>query len=202
MEVNKYDLFSVPVVQYKDFLPVDLADRIKKYILINYNKTGRHGLLEGDSLSTFTPTYDFLDEIRLKVPGCQEIKRNITKCVDNYTTATGDPKCRLTNSWFNIQQPDSLLKRHSHAGNTSIVTGALYINVDEDSSSLSFENPNPYSLLTTFKNDSNYVNYVFKPCVGDLYLFPCWLIHSSDKINRTKNRIVISFNTICIEESY
>jgi uncharacterized protein (TIGR02466 family) len=155
-----------------------------------------HPALTGDALSGYTtgPTNFLQDAATL--PGCSKILTNLYECINDYTTNANFPTCRISNSWFNIQKPDSSLQRHFHCGgpSSSLLSGALYINVDENSSPITFENPNPYiTLIGTSRNDNT---HTFRPNVGDLILFPSWLYHFSNEINKTKNRIVISFNTI------
>jgi uncharacterized protein (TIGR02466 family) len=86
----------------------------------------------------------------------------------------------------------------------SILSAALYLNVDEDSSTINFENPNPHISYAYDKNLSRNSEYLFEyycviPEPGDLIIFPSWLKHGSMyKENKTVNRTCISFNTINI----
>ena len=101
----------------------------------------------------------------------------------------------ITESWFNIQQKGGYLVDHNHGDNA--VSIALYINVDDHSSNLTFKNPN--QLISYFWNSSNvqevdYSEHVINPKNGDMYIFPSWLNHGSSNINETENRTVISAN--------
>ena len=193
MNTYRHDLFSVPIIHYENFIPLELVQNIRNYILKTTDVVAPHFALSEPGVSTHhNLSLDLIRDITSLVEGCSQFYNNIMMCVDDYTSKTGLPKNVLSNSWFNIQQPGSVLKRHIHAGGYAVVAGALYLNVDKKSSPLVFENPNPYSLLNT-RNQMDH--FTIKPTDGDLILFPSWLVHSSVEPNMTENRIVISFNT-------
>jgi uncharacterized protein (TIGR02466 family) len=188
-------------VYYENFLPQELAQNIKEYVLKKAGEATSHKAISGSGLSSHRKKYvDFIGEVTSSVKGCSQLYNNIVACIDDYTVKTGIPKNKIINSWFNIQQPGSILKRHHHIGGYSLVAGALFINVDEKSSSIVFDNPNPYSFMFDYNNEDKcsytYMTRSFQPGIGDLILFPTWLIHASGNANNTKDRIVISFNTI------
>jgi uncharacterized protein (TIGR02466 family) len=195
MEVIKYNLFAIPVTCYNSFLPLELANNIKDYILTEkVTKSKKHNSITGDGYSSHdVDRFDILQEVTRNVPGCSNLLINIEECIKEYTLYNNCPKCILDNSWFNIQNSGSFLLRHSHIGRGEImISGALYLNVDIDSSSITFENPNPYSIMAPFPG--NYSTFNLKPNIGDLILFPAYLIHMSIEPNMTENRMVISFN--------
>jgi uncharacterized protein (TIGR02466 family) len=191
---TKYDLFSVPVVYYKNFLPLDIASNIKNYILEQKAKHATpHKNIMGDSLSyhSHTVNQQIIQELAVNVEGCSELENNVLACLNNYCTTTNFPNdLSIGSSWFNIQQPGSILTKHIHKD--AAVAGALYINVDKSSSSIYFENPNPsFFYITEILR-----NFEINPDIGDLLLFPAWLVHYAGKINMTDNRIVLSINAI------
>jgi uncharacterized protein (TIGR02466 family) len=194
MEIVRYNLFATPISYYKGFLPHDLAVAIKEYILRKHIQSSPHRSITGDALSIHTEYSNFIEDVVADVKGCNKLKANIKKCIDDYTYETSKKECIITNSWFNIQNPGSTLHRHNHMGGSTVLSGALYISIEKDSAPLVFENPNPYSFLTEHVNKYDYSQYTFKPAIGDLIIFPSWLIHSSVEPNTTLNRIVISFN--------
>jgi len=195
MEAQRLNLFSTPVGFYEGFLPPDLAQNISDHILKMCTiEVDIHGALLGDAYSShkFEDNTNILQSIADIVPGCSKIIENLTKCIDDFTVYNNYPKGNIENNWFNVQKPGSILQRHMHIGgrSLSIASGALYINVDEKSSPLIFENPNPYSIFFEPKFDIR----TFQPKVGDLIIFPSWLPHYTKVPNMTENRIVISFN--------
>jgi uncharacterized protein (TIGR02466 family) len=196
MNVNDYNLFSVPVSLYNNFLPPELAENIKNYILTEKADAGReNNVLHGEGKSSYMNMDEqarFIQDVTENVPGCSKFSNNILECINDFTSKINFPVCTLGNSWFNIQQPGSMLRRHAHISvfGIELVSGALYINVDDKSSSMSFENPNPWIVMSP----GEAFTFTIKPKIGDLILFPSWLMHQSLDSNMTENRIVISFN--------
>ena len=91
---------------------------------------------------------------------------------------------------------------HDHPN--SVLSVALYINVDKCGSDLTFFNPN--SLMSFSWNLTPGINfdhsrYKISPENGDMYIFPSWLQHGSSSFVGTKNRIVISANSIWNENN-
>jgi len=200
MRVLHYDLFPTPVTYYEGFLPPIKASKIKDYILTRKNDTRLHRALIGDATSLHGHKDTFIEEVTKEVDGCNQLYKNIMVCVEDYASLTGYSEPVILNSWFNIQNKGSLLKRHMHAHTTALIfcSGVLYINIDETSADICFDNPNPYSYIFTHKNRPltkyNLVESSFKPKIGDLILFPSWLIHSNSELNESDSRIAISFN--------
>jgi hypothetical protein len=156
-----------------------------------------HGVLVGDAKSSFEMyNKKILEQITLHVPSCVNIMSVVKEVVNEYSITTGIEYKNIDNSWINIQNDDSEILTHIHA--MSIMSGAIYINVDVNSSPITFFNPNP---LIKFSPPHAYSNYncewcSFQPEVGDLFVFPSWLSHGSGGVkNNTPNRTVISFNT-------
>ena len=91
---------------------------------------------------------------------------------------------RMAESWVTIQKEDSKLKWHKHPN--SVVSGILYLKVDDDSSKLVFQNP------TSMEGEVKEI----KPKPGLLLMWPSFLMHGSgNTINKSKERIIIGFNT-------
>lgn len=196
MKIYRHNLFTTPVTYYQEFLPLNLAGNITDYILTKSTAAVfKDPDFLGDAYTAYTAhnTINILQDI-VNLPGCSNILKNISECINDYTSNIKFPACKIYCSWFNVQRPGSLLKRHFHSGgpDPSFVSGALYINVDDKSPPITFENPNPYIILKD--PPANNYSYSYIPNVGDLILFPSWLFHYSDKLNLTENRIVISFN--------
>ena len=168
----------------EDFLTDDevkyLLQVIKKY------KSKEHGLLLGDAKSSWDDTKNVL------VKDTPIYDKTIHK-LNEYTSAMGLNKMTITNSWFNIQQPNSRIVHHNH--DNSKVSAALYLKVDKDSSKLIFHDVHPFHNWRERNNinEYNFINYTIVPKVGMLVLFPSWLNHSGD-VNQSKERIVLSFN--------
>lgn len=101
----------------------------------------------------------------------------------------------ISNSWISMQTKHSTLKMHKHQ--LSTISGVLYLKVDESSSNLYLENPNPYIGISETNKITEYTTEKFwiKPNIGDLILFPSWLSHgSNEEENMSEERIIFSFN--------
>ena len=165
---------------------------LNKIIEITLNKKlSSHLSLKGKATSTHGLNSDVLSNIDKNI--VEKIKNKINEYAIDY----GVRKLKLDNSWINIQNKNSVLNKHSHPD--SIVSGALYLKVDKNSSKIYFYNPNIYlTFVNVFKQtEFSCENYFFTPQIGDLILFPSWLMHgSNDEKNKSKERMVLSFNTL------
>ena len=186
MPIN--NLFPIPVASIPNFITTE--ERLKLLDVIKGMEISNHSALEGDSGSNHKSQchnpIDFVDD---------NIKQRIQSAVDSYTEESGHYPSELQLLWFNIQQPGSILKDHCHP--SSILTGALYINVD-DTCVLPVHNPNPYVKFEEFYKSTIYNSYGIdlKVSNGQLLLFPAWLRHGNSSVNHMMNRVVISFNTV------
>lgn len=154
-------------------------------------KLSPHLSLKGKATSTHGLNSDVLSKVN------SNIIKEIQNKIDEYAVDYGVRKLKLDNSWINIQNKNSVLNKHSHPD--SIVSGALYLKVDKNSSKIYFYNPNTYlTFVNVFKQtEFSCENYFFTPQLGDLIIFPSWLMHgSNDEKNNSIERIVLSFNTL------
>lgn len=196
---HSINLFPTYVVVYHDFLDQSQVKNIFDYCINDVHNHQTHGACIGDGSSSFTPYFskDFLGDIQNKIKACANIKNDIEKLFNEYCDETGIENVKISNSWYNIQQKDSLLMNHFHPSST--LSAALYINVDKDSSPLFFENPNPYLFaIRPNRNRESFYSECFtvKPDIGTLIVFPSWLKHGSYNIpNQTSNRVVVSVNS-------
>ena len=84
---------------------------------------------------------------------------------------------RMAESWVTIQKEDSKLKWHQHPN--SIISGILYLKVDDDSSKLVFQNP------TSMQGEVVEI----QPSPGMLLMWPSFLMHGSgNTINKSKDK--------------
>lgn len=205
MDIELIEIFPTLVGYASKIIDENQANDIKDYCLnsplaqeVGFPMTG-NGLSIQPGIDI-----DFLGELEKNISSCKNLKHNLSLVVNSYSESHGLPPMFITNSWFNIQNEGSVLEQHTHPN--SSVSCALYINVDENSSSFVCENPNPYMWNTFFydKNKKYSTRYVyFNPKIGDLILFPSWLKHGSKQIqNKTHNRVVISFNCWQFNNSY
>jgi uncharacterized protein (TIGR02466 family) len=195
MNLETYNLFPTLVIRAPEFLSKEecrlIFDHVQKKPLDPY------GAFVGDAVSNFSLEQDILSELVKNIPELKDLVKNLTNVIEEYKIRHNLSLVRITNSWTNTQQEGSILIDHTHA--KSIIAGALYINVDENSTQLVLKNPNPYIKYTVFGSNPTEYAYewsTFKPEIGDLILFPGWIEHGSNhQINQTKDRMVLSFNT-------
>jgi uncharacterized protein (TIGR02466 family) len=193
---EEYRLFPTLVTKTSGVLNAQQCADVFAYIKSLYMT--EHGAIEGDAKSSHeTNQIYLLDDIVTNVDSCKGIRDDIIKVVKDYKERSQFNIKAIDNSWSNIQDEGSVLTQHTHP--LSVISGALYVYVDGDSSKLCFDNPNPYTRFTNALGDSEftYGSFWLTPSMGDLILFPSWLSHGSGHTpNNTKGRTVISFNTI------
>jgi len=189
--MQDYNLFPTLVRRIENFLSKEEIDRINAY----KPNLSPHNALSGNAISSHSVKSVILSDMNHIV----SLNDRICEIVNEFRKQYGIMKLEIDNSWMNVQEPDSKLNFHSHPD--SVISGAIYVNVDDDSSKLYFYNPNPYVDYVNYFNDPEmhtYLNYktiYLKPNNGDLILFPSWIRHGSEDLNKTIHRTVISFNT-------
>ena len=195
MKIVNNALFPVPVTFVEGVINQQQLKDIFDYTLQKNVVSTVHPSIVGNGTSFHHAHTDYIAEIASKLVSCTDLPDILKRVVEEYSDYSGLAFTAFTNSWFNIQDEGSLLKRHTHAG--SVISGALYINVDEKSSPLIFDNPNPIPYHINQSKDTIFTNteHFFNPLPGDLIIFPSILAHHSGLFpNKTKNRTVISFN--------
>lgn len=115
--------------------------------------------------------------------------------MQEYASELGFTDIRMSNSWFNVQYPGSVLKHHVHPD--AKISAALCIHADDKSSKLFLENPNP--VLNCVKPDVPVESMIefakFPMAAGDLLLFPSRIKHGSGfEANESDTRVMISIN--------
>ena len=182
----KFSLFPTLVLYFPKFINFKECDKIFK--LLKTKKLDNHpSLIKGKSSHHFSINTNILSEISIDLTTpLQEYSNQSRMKITN----------KITYSWFNIQDKESVLKEHVHPG--SILSGSLFINTGKKASKLYFHNPNPFVSYTPIEEPlSDYTHdwYCFNPKKGDLIIFPSWLKHGSNQNkNFYNNRTVISFN--------
>jgi uncharacterized protein (TIGR02466 family) len=182
-------VFPTLIKYVSNFLNEKELNQIIKLTL--NKKLSSHLSLKGKATSTHGLNSDILSNVD------NNIVEKIKNKINEYAVDYGVRKLKLDNSWINIQNKNSVLNKHSHPD--SIVSGALYLKVDKNSSKIYFYNPNTYlTFVNVFKQtEFSCENYFFTPQIGDLILFPSWLMHgSNNEENNSIERIVLSFNTL------
>lgn len=178
-------LFPTPVGIYE--LDVDV-DQIYEKILTFTSRP--HGLLD-QSKSSFEEDGSILYD-----PDLKDLREQIDICIQDYTDQVCLQPIMITGSWYNQMERGCRVNLHRHEG--SVVSGAFYLDVDEDTVPLRFRSPlSPYKMNDLYERfDSQFasVGVMMPPKKGTLLLFPSWLEHETDP--EEGSRCVISFNTL------
>ena len=181
---SSFNLFPIPITCCPNFISENER-------LVIFEKLCSLNCDDHDFVINGKSSYNILKNL-LSLLG---LKERIEDKLKNYTDTLKIHPVQIIDSWYNIQQEGGFLRDHNHA--PAVVSIALYINVNDCSSNLTFKNPNPLvsSVWNSFGfQKSEYSEHVINPKNGDMYIFPGWLNHGSNNINQTKNRTVISAN--------
>jgi uncharacterized protein (TIGR02466 family) len=112
----------------------------------------------------------------------------------NYMDAVGfSMRPYMVTSWFSLFQEHQYGQVHNH-GNAD-VSGCYYVETSGDDGDLFFEDPRP-------ANESNYVfsgRYMagrrpYTPKVGQLIMFPGYILHGIKTNSKKTDRVSLSFN--------
>lgn len=193
MEKHAWKLFPTPVHYFKDVLSPEQLATIKRHCM--EADVGGHGAFVGQTKSSFSTESQFVEELELRYAILKGLKSGLSALIADYGRELGFENVTMTNSWFNVQYPGSLLKHHVHPQST--VSAAFCIDADDKSSKLFLENPNPFLHLTRpdIYNEYTFEFAKFALAPGDLVLFPSWIKHGSGfETNESASRIVISIN--------
>jgi len=192
-----YNLFSTPIAIIEEFLTDQ--ERVKILGVLSELNFGEHGSIENGS-STFEFDADTIGLIDKLITGI-DLRQRIEYHINIFGNYYGMNDLIVTNNWINLQNKGSLLKKHCHPN--SKLSGVIFLNVDEGSSKLVFENPNPFIHFEDYHNITEYnrTDYNIQPNNNQLIIFPSWLQHSSGyDLNLSNNRTVLSFNSKIIDK--
>ena len=187
-----HDIFKVPV--YSTQLNLDIK---KIQLLCNeyYHKDlGKSLSNVGGYHSNNLP----LNDVSLH-PLIKEINTHSSKFAKEFINNNEQV---LSNMWINISLYKDINRSHNHP--FSDISGVYYVKTPDDCGDIVFEHPaidvlNYYSPAYALNRFNEYNSPSWgKPAVeNNLYLFPGWLKHYVEpNLNKTEERISISFNTI------
>ena len=193
MRKQAYKFFPTLVHYCKDVLSPAELELVATHCLSA--EAGTHGALSGEAKSSFRRQSRLIEELEASHSALAGLRARLEGLIAGYAAEMGFDDVKLTNSWFNIQHPGSILKHHVHTD--SKIAAALYIRTDAQSSKLYLENPNPtlnYIRPERFTEYSfEYATFAVAP--GDLVLFPAWIRHGSGfEANQSALRLVVSMN--------
>ena len=116
--MNIISLFPTDIGNFVDFITE--SERLE--LLKNIKNTSHHphDELIGNAFSTHRSQNSFMSKT---------IEDRIQSAVNEYAEFYGLGSVKVANVWSNIQHAGSRLREHTHPN--SVISGALYINVDE-----------------------------------------------------------------------
>jgi len=185
-----YSLFATPVAYTQNLITKDECSNACDELL--KTQFFAHTCL---SLGSSSHALSLQNNVIMNALG-ENIFTKIQEKVDEYSNICGLHDLIISNVWHNVQEKGSVLKNHRHPN--SKISGVLFLDVDEDSSKLYIQNPNPFVKFEDYaeENEFNFYHTWFQPKKGDLILFPSWLEHGSNEDeNKSNRRISVSFNT-------
>lgn len=193
MEKHAWKLFPTLIHQFKDVLSPEQLAVIRQDCMDA--EVGMHDAFVGTNKSSFALEARLIESLEARHPVLRGLKAGLARLIEDYGDELGFDKLAITNSWFNVQYPGSVLKHHVHPDST--VSMALCIHADEKSSRLFLENPNP--VLNYIRPDhykeGMFEFMKFRLYPGDLILFPSWIKHGSGfEANESDARVIISAN--------
>jgi uncharacterized protein (TIGR02466 family) len=186
-----HDIFKVPV--YSTQLNLDIKKLQSFCNEYQQKDTGKTLSNVGGYHSNNLP----LNDVSLH-PLIEEIKTHSSKFAKEFISNNEQV---LTNMWINISLYKDTNRSHNHP--FSDISGVYYVKTPEKCGDITFEHPAIDVLNYYFPKPSGEFNEYnspswWKPAVENkLYLFPGWLKHHVEpNLNKTKERISISFNTL------
>lgn len=104
-------------------------------------------------------------------------------------------KYDIGNCWININEKGHYNNLHYHP--KSLLTGVLYLEIDEDMGDLVLCRPDLIKHYTdeTSTNPDLFQTINIKPKKNSLIIFPSWIEHKVEMNNTDKPRVSFAFNT-------
>jgi len=129
----------------------------------------------------------------------KDLKNEILKHTKSYTNdiLKYSNDFKITTSWISFTDPgcSSLLHRHQN----SIFSGIVYLQTDEKSGNLMFENYHNLGDFSLNRKEHNILNselWHYTPFNNKIILFPAKLFHKIDTNNSNIKRVSVAFNLI------
>lgn len=137
----------------------------------------------------------------LNEPGFVELKNFAQQCLDMWVNEIlcprdpGSVKLEVTQSWLNYTSPGGY--HHAHYHPNSVVSGVIYIQADNDSDEIQFQQDTPkiWHIDNGKPNEFNSNQYHVPVKTGDVVLFPSQMYHSVPELKGQLPRTSLAFNS-------
>jgi uncharacterized protein (TIGR02466 family) len=140
------------------------------------------------------------DNYVLKRKGLSKLYAELNESVEHYLkeiyNARGDVSLYITQSWINYTKQGEYHHKHSHPN--SILSGIIYLDVDEDSDRIYFYKRSDETNIKIPQVDWNRYNcdsWWLPAKTGMIYIFPSTLTHMVESKKGLNLRVSLSFNT-------
>ena len=128
----------------------------------------------------------------------KQLKNIIDAEIHNYAKniMKYDADFKITTSWFTVTEIMEQSQYHQHKN--SFISGVLYLDVNEDSGSITFEDfrDEQIKVPCTEYNALNSNTYTVQPVNGVILLFPSKLWHVVNKNESKQKRYSLAFNVM------
>ena len=194
MRYHIVPLFSK--VFYMKHLEKD-TDKIISMIDNHFENSGTNTSIDVDNISSVS-----ISKSILELENFIDLKKQLMNELNNFfhNVMNYESDFKITTSWFTKSQNSQSSNYHNH--NNSMFSGILYLQTDENSGDISFEdfNNRRYKLNVKEYNIYNCTEYQIKPIEGLLILFPSEVHHKILKNNSNIVRHSLAFNIIPVGE--
>ena len=173
------------------------TDKIISMIDNHFENSGTNTSIDVDNISSVSISKSIL-ELENFIDLKKQLMNELNIFFHNVMNYESDIK--ITTSWFTKSQNSQSSNYHNH--NNSMFSGILYLQTDENSGDISFEdfNNRRYKLNVKEYNIYNCTEYQIKPIEGLLILFPSEVHHKILKNNSNIVRHSLAFNIIPVGE--
>jgi len=183
-------------VFYMKHLDID-TDKITSMIDNHFVNSGTNTSIDVNDITSVS-----ISKSILELKKFSDLKKQLTNELNNffYDVMNYESEFKITTSWFTKSQNSQSSNYHNH--NNSMFSGILYLQTDENSGDISFEdfNNRRYKLNVKEYNIYNCTEYQIKPIDGLLILFPSEVHHKILKNNSNIVRHSLAFNVIPVGE--
>ena len=183
-------------VFYMKHLEID-TDKIISMIDNHFENSGTNTSIDVDNISSVS-----ISKSILELENFIDLKKQLMNELNNFfhNVMNYESDFKITTSWFTKSQNSQSSNYHNH--NNSMFSGILYLQTDENSGDISFEdfNNRRYKLNVKEYNIYNCTEYQIKPNDGLLILFPSEVHHKILKNNSNIVRHSLAFNIIPVGE--
>ena len=194
MSYHIVPLFSK--VFYMKHLDID-TNKITSMIDNHFESSGTNTSIDVDNITSVSTSKSILE-----LENFSDLKKQLMNELNIFfhNVMNYESEFKITTSWFTKSQNSQRSNYHNH--NNSMFSGVLYLQTDENSGDISFEdfNNRRYKLNVKEYNIYNCTEYQIKPIEGLLILFPSEVHHKILKNNSNIVRHSLAFNIIPVGE--